>query len=79
MKSFFMIKKMLGLLLSQSKLINNILFNINRGYTCYVRVKGIGYKLEFLNLNTLSVNLGYSHLLNIKIPYFLKVAILKKE
>lgn len=79
LKTFFLIKKMLGLLLSQAKLINNVLFNINRGYTCYVRIKGIGYKLDFLDSNTLSINLGYSHLLNIKIPYFLRIVILKKR
>lgn len=77
--NFYNLKKVLGCLISHSKLINNVFFNINRGYTCYVRIKGVGYKMDFINSDVLSINLGFSHILKVCIPYYIKIIILKKR
>ena len=37
--SFYNLKKTIGCYISQAKLVNNIFFNINRGYTCFIRIK----------------------------------------
>lgn len=77
--SFYNLKKTIGCYISQAKLVNNIFFNINRGYTCFIRIKGVGYKVDFVNSDTLSVSLGYSHNITVIIPYFIKIVILKKR
>jgi len=53
--------------------------NNSRSYVCYLRIKGVGYKMEHKSSNILSIVLGYSHKLNIKIPTYIKVCILKKR
>jgi ribosomal protein L6P/L9E len=64
---------------SVSHLIKFSFINPNKGYICYLRVKGVGYKLEFKNSDTLLATLGHSHKISIKIPTYLKVCILKKR
>jgi ribosomal protein L6P/L9E len=60
-------------------LIRSGSFNLSKGYVLYMKTKGVGYKLEYFNSRTLSITLGYSHKINLTIPFYIKVCILKKR
>jgi ribosomal protein L6P/L9E len=62
-----------------SHLIKSGSFNLSRGYMLYMKIKGVGYRLEYTNSKTLSITLGYSHKITLTIPFYIKVCILKKR
>jgi ribosomal protein L6P/L9E len=64
---------------SVAHLLKFAFINVNKSYMCYIRVKGVGYKIERSFSNALTVNLGYSHKINVKIPSYIKICVLKKR
>jgi len=50
-----------------------------RGYRAIIRVIGVGYKIDLVKSNKLVIALGYSHKLNIQLPHFIKIHIMKKR
>jgi len=77
--SIYYIKNKTSYCESVAHLFKFSLFNNNKGYTCFMRLKGVGYKIEQKKSDSLLISLGYSHKLNIQIPSFIKVCILKKR
>jgi len=74
-----LVKRKVSYLTSVGDLLRSGIINLSKGYMCYVRVKGVGYKIEQLKSSELSIILGYSHKVIIKVPFFLKVHVLKKR
>lgn len=64
---------------SVSYLIKMGVLHLFRGYRAVIRVIGVGYKIELVKSNKLLINLGYSHKLNIQLPHFIKIHIMKKR
>jgi len=64
---------------SVAHLLKFSFINTNKSYMCYMRIKGVGYKIEQKLAGLLVVTLGYSHKINIKIPQYIKICILKKR
>ena len=52
--------------------INNMIIGVSKGYTKALEIIGVGYKFN-LKGDTLVVNAGYSHSVELKIPQELKV------
>ena len=57
-------------------MINNMIKGVNQGFNVKLQLIGIGYK-TFLENNILSLKLGYSHIINYKIPEGIKITLLK--
>jgi ribosomal protein L6P/L9E len=74
-----LIKNKISYLTSVGDFIKKGIINICKGYSCYVRIKGVGYKIEQKVSNYLTITIGYSHKVNIKLPNFIKIHILKKR
>lgn len=49
------------------QLIANILTGVSQGYTKQLEINGVGYRVEIKG-NTLVLNVGYSHLVEFKLP-----------
>jgi large subunit ribosomal protein L6 len=57
--------------------LKQLLIGVSIGFKKFLRVRGVGYKFK-LSLTTLTIQVGYSHLLKIKVPLF-KSFILNKK
>src|SRR4051812_48399522 len=64
---------------SVSYLINMGVLHLFKGYRAVIRVIGVGYKIELVKSNQLLISLGYSHKINIRLPHFIKIHIMKKR
>ena len=64
---------------SVGHLIKATHINTSKSYVNYMRVKGVGYKLEQKNPKQLIIVLGYSHKILMDIPSYIKICILKKR
>jgi len=71
-------KKKNSLIASTSNTFHTAILNLTRGYRTFVRIRGVGYRLELL-ANNLVAHLGFSHPIIIKIPIYIKICILKKR
>lgn len=50
-------------------LLNHMYIGVTSGFTKYIKLTGIGYKFSIDNSNgILSLSIGFSHIINIKIP-----------
>jgi len=61
-----------------SSVIHTSILNLVKGYSCFVRLRGVGYKIEVLNGGLLCITLGYSHNIVLKTSFFIKIIVLKK-
>lgn len=57
-----------------NSLIENALIGVEKGHTKKLKITGIGYRANVDN-DTVVLNLGYSHPINIKIPKEIKVEV----
>jgi large subunit ribosomal protein L6 len=57
-------------------IINNIIKGVNQGFIIRLQLVGIGYRAKIEN-NILILKLGYSHLIEFKIPDNVKINIIK--
>jgi len=64
---------------SVSYLIKTGVLHLFRGYRAVIRVIGVGYKIDLVKSNKLTIALGYSHKINIQLPHFIKIHIMKKK
>jgi len=73
------VKKKIAYCESVARKLKVDFINSTKSYLCYMRIRGVGYKLEVQNSNSLVITIGYSHKISIKIPLFIKICILKKR
>lgn len=55
------------------------IISLTNGYVKYLRVKGVGYRFELKKNNILSIEIGYSYKLEIKIPKKYSIKFSKKK
>lgn len=53
--------------------------NVIKSYSCFMRIKGVGFKLEHVKANIVQATLGFSHKIIINIPNFIRLCVLKKR
>jgi len=61
-----------------SSIVDNLIEGVNNGYTKKLVIEGVGYKAEIKG-DSISMNLGFSHPIILKIPAGIKVAVEKGE
>ena len=60
------------------KLINNMITGVSIGFSTQLEMIGVGYKAEVLkNSNSLVLKLGFSHPIELNIPDYVEVSIIK--
>jgi len=62
-----------------SYLIKMGVTHLFKGYRAVIRVIGVGYKMELVKSDRLVISLGYSHKINVRLPHFIKIHIMKKR
>lgn len=61
-----------------SSIFKKLFLGLLKGYWCFVEVRGTGFKFEIADL-WLTCKLGFSHLINIKVPGGLTVLLFKSN